>query len=246
MSTRLFILAAITSLLLATPAQAVYQGPQPLHFDQLTNSEKQDPIEQQTPWVRPPDCTLRCPFPDDHAQWVTNPTSCWWDVDDHRTLYAADDYLNAGASVQVSDCQIAETDSLYQTKYGQTAWWSNAPRPLGVQISAPSASLTVTACYQPQGRCFGLPAVYNAALRTYSYNGCIGVSYQDGTTLPTIADSNGGIGILTTRTVTITNPTNKTVRQISGQIAQVGWGSSDAGCTYTSTYPHNEYPFHWT
>src|SRR4051794_31838037 len=96
---------------LAAPAAG---GPQPLHFDQMGNNEKQDPIEQQTPWVRAPYCTLQCAFPDDHSQWVTNPTSCWWDTDDHRSLYATGDYLDAGASVQVTDCQIAETGIQYQ------------------------------------------------------------------------------------------------------------------------------------
>src|SRR6266852_8354656 len=124
-------------------------GPQPVQFDQLTNSEKKDPVEQQTIWVSPPACTTLCPFPDDRSQWVTNPTSCWWDADDHRSVYATNDYLDSNASVQVSDCQIAEADYTYETRYGTTGWWTNPPRPLGMQINAPSPNLTVTACYQP-------------------------------------------------------------------------------------------------
>lgn len=221
---------------------AASAAPDQLHFSILTVGERQTIVEQQTDtaegdiWPGP-------------GPWVENHSGCWWDVDDHQTLYASEDELGAGQMVTQTDCIIAESDPIWNTNFGYSAWWSNPPRPLGVELRAPSDQLIVEACFSPQARCFSNVPVYDPARRLYVYNVCVGVVYGDpyDPAIVAIPDSGaGGIGVQTTRTVTVTNPTSRTVRKISGEIAQNGYGWDDASCPYrggTYSWANVEFPF---
>ena len=225
----------------ASAGQARASAPLPLHFAFSASPVKQNPVEQQTPTT---DATFP---PTDHSVWVVNNTPCAWDVDDQWERFATDDYLDAGASVTVTDCTIAESNPLWNENHGMWAWWSNEPRTLGIRIDAPSDNLLVSACFQPQGRCFSAAPSWRADLKRYEYHLCIAVSYDPGDpAIQTIPDSNGGLGVYTDRIVTISNPTGKQVRSISGDVAQIGYGPSAAGCAWFDYSMVRLYPFWWT
>lgn len=240
---RRWLLLLVAALLLAPAATAA--PPPPLHFDMLTAGDWQNPVEQWTEWDAP--CGVLC---SDQAGWVTNPyrfgaDPCAWDVDDHWERIATDDSLPAGATVNVSACFVADPNPIVQNHYGLLTDWSYPARSLSVDVFS-QQPLTVTVCYQPQGRCFASPPAFNASRGQWEQKACIAVQYA--TTDPAVqpvAGSNGGSGVVTHATVTVTNATKKAVRQITGEIAQVGAGSTGAwGCSAGGT-PQASYPFTW-
>ena len=138
---------------------------------------------------------------------VVNPTVCLWDIDD-RVVWFANGTLEANASTSASDCLIA--DSHHHL--------------LGFRLYSPSGALQVTVTYQPQGvtRAF-TPVLVNGE---YEYRGCIIGPLYDGNEpeVQIIPGSNGGWGVETTMTLTVTNPTPSKIRNSD---ATVTWRSSE-------------------
>ena len=180
-------------------------------------------IEQQDDWPKPVD-------------FIRNSVSggfgdpCAWSVNDHLD-WLAGGYLDAGASTSAQACIVSDFNPVYATRFGTTAWWSMAVYGFfGVSVSEP---LAAEVCYSPQGRCFS------------GQSFCGRANYApDVPALSDIADSHGGRGVVTTITLTVSNPTSKRVRD-----AVVRWGiSSDVffpvGCEELPT--SGEYPFKWT
>jgi len=212
---------------------------------QTVTQNIQDPIEQETDW----------PFPADQSQWVINPSRsvpCSWDVDDHWQQYAQGT-LNAGASLTVDECVIASPTCFYRTSYGQTAHWCQQAGFLGQKLQASTSGLTVSMCWQPQGRCFTPSPVYDSANRVYVWKSCARAQYTEGDpTLVSIPGSQGGIGLYQTVTVTVTNPTSHNARNVFSDVSAVGtpWYATDtgeSGCPgensglYMTDYPFTYY-----
>lgn len=181
-------------------------------------------IEQQDDWPQPEDFIRNSVFGGfDHP--------CAWSVDDHLD-WVAGGYLDPDASSTSQVCIVSDFNPVYATRYGTTGWHSMAAYGFfGVSVPAP---LAATVCYSPQRRCF--------TGQTF----CGRVNYRpDDPALQDIADSHGGRGVITTITLTVSNPTAKRVRDVV-----VRWGiSSDvyfpAGCSgYAQT--HSDYPFVWS
>lgn len=238
------LLASAFALLLLAPSATA--GPEPLHLS-LSTIEIQNPVEQWTPWVNSPSCTNRCPYPDDHSQWVVNPTGCAWDVDDHWHYFDTDGYIGGGGSFSFQTCQITEQSTIYHCTYGSCAWIGDGPREYAVDLFAPSPGLTVNVCYQPTGRCFALAPAWRPDMKRYEYHLCAGVRWDNNDpNLQPIAGSNGGYGVPTTQTLTVANQTRNTVRHLDAVVAMVGWGQHDAGCNDNNWQPVFEYPFFWS
>jgi hypothetical protein len=185
--------------------------------------------------------------------WVVNPRpDCTWDINDWSSIGTTGD-LAPRAAVSGSACQIEGYNPMYVEKNGMLAWWG-APSPwFGVEVAAPSADLAVKMCYSPQDRCFTLsPQTFDA--KTYRYRLCAQVVYRpDDAALQPIPDSTpdalaagsaAGLGVETTITFTVSNPTGRIVKGVG-----VNWGvSSDAVFTRacpTHTANQTDYPFRW-
>lgn len=179
-------------------------GTQPLTWAISGSVQFDNPIEQQTDW----------PFPADLAEWVINPTDdCVWDVDDNYTYFGYGSVV-AGSNASISQCFVSDPTSIYKTNYGHTAYWSQAHKYLAFSLSAPKPGLVVTVCYTPQGRCF-TPKPYLLNNR-YTYESCTQVAYRDENDpdVYEIPGSQGGIGVITDVTVTVSNPTRQTIKDL--------------------------------
>lgn len=130
------------------------------------------------------------------------PQACLWSADD-RAEYGA--YGSLSGAVTLTECEIADQ---FQRLHS-------------VKIVADSPSLTVTLRFDPPGTMFTVTPQLVAG--RYEYRGCVvGPMYSGG---PTVFDSNGGWGVPTTTTLTITNP-GHTQRKVSGYFEM---GSNSSG-----------------
>ena len=172
--------------LLAMPLIAATFGP--WEFE-----DTQNPVEQQTQGgaTQP-----------DHSLWVVNNTGCVWDADDSRSMGFLDSTLAAGETVSGSKCYIAD--------------WQD--RQFYVNAFSKSPDLVVTLEVQPLGFAFTLIPSFDSAVRRYRYEMCFRqADYdRDYPNFQPIPDSGfGGVGVPQTITVSIRNPTNRTVRSTS-------------------------------
>lgn len=223
-----------------------------------TSAALYNPVEQWTDWVQ----GTYNGFPADPSLWVNNPTSCAWHVDD-STVWVAEGELLAGGSGVASLCMVSDQNPIYATHYGMTAWWSGVRNRFAVTISSPSSALIVTACYQPQARCFAVNAVWHQETDDYRYLACIQAVYDPGDpALVEVPGSNGGgrefggFGVVTTIATTITNPTGHTIRDLRAamEVTNVGSGSQRIGAGAALAceaglaeinWPSYDYPFRW-
>ena len=98
-----------------------------------------------------------------------------------------------------------------------------------------SPDLVVTMTFQPQDMTFTLaPRPSPTYSRSYEYRGCVRGPLYDGSeaTIEDIPNSNGGWGVKGTVTVTVTNPTGKTVRTVNADFR----AGSDAPGAYRQTF----------
>jgi hypothetical protein len=149
---------------------------------------------------------------------VTYSGSCLWSLDSNEK-WSGYGYLAAGTSASSGDCLIADI--------GQHL--------TGVNFTSTSANLKVTISYQPQGRSYSIKPVKTST--GYQYKGCVaGPFYSTLPLLPQVPDSTGGNGVLTQINITITNPTNQTIKKIA-PFAVFGPNSPDLQgiCTGTIT-----------
>lgn len=187
-----FLVAFLLSLaLVCVFPVAAHGGPSTFAWSVISNVQIDQPVEQQTPWID--DGGPGQPWwPNDRSLWVTNPTGCAWDVDDHWQVFA-DGALTAAS---YPFCFVVETPSVHNTLWGQEGWWSFAPRALAVSVRSSSPSLTVKACFSP-GACTTFPPQQEK--RSYNYHGCVRLTTQNASE---IAGSNGGLGEITQGTLT--------------------------------------------
>lgn len=233
----------------ATAAKTASRGgPQSLFLGDGNggNIEIQQPVEQWTDWQ----C---CEF---LQPWVTNPTGVAWDVDDHWEKIDVDATLAANTTVTSTSQEVADVDPTWHCLNGLCAWWSGGKREFQVFVGAPASTLLVSTCYAPQSRCFNAPAVYDKPNKRYVYGMCVTVRYtNDDPAVAMIPGSGGdaftsgptrGLGLLTTETVRIGNPTSHTVRNIAAFVQMVGTGGDGAVCSPTTHHIDTvDYPFSW-
>jgi hypothetical protein len=178
----------------------------------------QQPVEQQTEGgATQPDQSL----------WVVNNTGCAWDADDSRFSGATDGTLAPGVTATGSRCVISD-------------WNEHA---VYVNVNSKSPDLVLTLSYEPQGYVF--PAARRLVDGRYVYEICVkGVDYTENVSpeLQPIPNSGyGGVGVVTTFTYSLRNPTSRTVRDTHGRmtlraVPDLACGS---GWTFTrtGTYP---------
>lgn len=178
-----------------------------------SNVQIDQPVEQQTPWIADGG-DGQAWWPNDTSLWVTNPTGCAWDVDDHWQLFA-DGALAAGVPVTYQFCSIVETTSIWTTIYGNQNWWSFPKRLAGVSVRTRSPDLTVEVCLSD---CVQVPRYPDG--RGYEYRGClIRALPVGGPSIIEVPGSNGGLGAVTQGTfrVTATKKTSATsIAVVSG------------------------------
>lgn len=188
---------------------------------------------QHSPWIEQQQITATTP---------TNPFGgeCLWSVNDHE-LWTTFGYLDAGISVGRSKCVVADHGLVAPYGFSTAAVYAKSP------------DLSVSVCFS-QGRCFSPSPVYVSSSRQYRWTFCGKVHYDpDDPALVEIPDSFGGLGEVSTVTTTITNTTDRRLRDI---VARVGYASDIAvfmgwvdaeGCLPTIPYvDHFEYPYRWT
>lgn len=222
-------------------------GPQQFGFHLLSNVQIDNPVEQQTPEVT--DCVVACPWTNTTSLWVTNPyrsLPCAWDVDDHWQLGDTNGYLGPGASAVARACLVAEADHIYNTVYGLSAWYSNSPRRVSLNLAAPSASLSATICFSPQSQCFALVPRYDPGSHTFHYDGCALLSYGVGDPALGPVPNSVGIGVVTTATVTVANPTARKIAKIDGSLRVEGGYVAVTYCDFAAHPPQSSYPFLWS
>ncbi len=230
---RRFILILILALGLAVPAAAGKPPSQePLHFDDFGLVQHGGSVEQQSDT-----------FTNDPAHDVWNatlydadPRWCTWDVDDRWTRLAANDWLDAHTYATDTQCVIAESTAIWKYSQGVAGWHgNNSARPLVVDVTAPSANLLVSVCYQSVtlSQCFAIPPVANGSV--YNYRWCADIRFpmvrywqepehvlitEYPPEMQPIAGSNGGRGQLVDQTIIVSNPTNSRVRNITANFTQ--------------------------
>ena len=154
--------------------------------------DTQQPVEQQTQGgaLQP-----------DHSLWVVNNTGCAWDADDSRSMGFVDSTLAAGETVTGSKCYIAD--------------WEDRQFYVNILSKSPKLVVTLDALRFD----FTLSPSYDSSIRRYRYEMCWNrADYdRDYPNFQPIPDSGfGGVGVPTTITVSVGNPTNRTLRGVSG------------------------------
>jgi hypothetical protein len=126
--------------------------------------------------------------------------------------------MESGAVATYTDCLIADDVSHLQGILLRT----------DAQQPEDATGLTVTVRYEPQGVEFALTRrASDIPDYDWQWEGCIvGPVYFDRSVLPIVPDSNGGHGLRTDWTVTITNTGPVRIRRVSGGTS---FGSSSPG-----------------
>jgi len=237
---------------LATTASA--NPSNPLLLDWNYSPVRQNPIEQYLP-VNVTNTTASLGYGNyNGVTW-----GCSWDVDDNSTFSDTGD-LNAGASTSVNACQVMGTYNSPNPSSCQYDF-ANARRcgfPVGVRVVSSSSSLNVSLCFS-QGPCFN-PQPKLISSRSYEYTACVRAiyPYQDSRDAD-IPGSGGGHGIINDEVLTVSNPTNKSVKGIFASLNQIGWyqGLSGSGpvnyqdpsapyCYYDNIDAQTDGIFRWT
>lgn len=183
------------SLLATTAVTAVGAQPLPLTFVSAPWAySKQSPVEQQSPgylqWQGTGDPSYYTP-----GSWVSNPTSCVWDVDDDQVRYASGVTLDPGATAGDQICLNADMAGLN---------WSG--HLAGIWLISNSPNLVVTISFLP-GSSFTVRPTWNSGSRAYDYKACSPTpAYAQGDpALQPVANSNGGVAVATQVKLTIKN-----------------------------------------
>lgn len=225
-------------LLLAIPVSAAPQ--QPLWLDGgIGSSQYTAWIEQQDNWPKPTDGTA-----------MTNPfgSACLWSLNDHWRKQALG-FLDPGVVSSHEACVVSDFNPVWATRGTTTAWWSNALYGFyGVQVYAPSDKLTVTICYQPQGKCFTPAVFYDNMAKLWSWRFCGRANYlPNDSALVEIPGSGGARGVVTSVTLSVKNIGSRRARDILAKWSVSSDIVEEPGCVAWSDRPANhDYPFAWT
>lgn len=240
---RILFIAVFLLCGFVTSSASSQGGPEPFHA--TGGSGQLDTyIEEQNDYS---DCCTIVP------PAITNPyPGTYWDVNDHFNE-GFSGYVDPG-TVSVFPIQIVwDPNPLYSCR-PTCNWWNFTPYGkhfYTLSVTANSSSLLVHVCFTPQNRCFDPQPVWNGlarskALWTWTFHGR--VVYQGNPLDPVvqeIPDSNGGIGVLSEVTGTITNTSGSRIKNVTaGQAISsdvFGPCSSEAPCSNLVS----EYPFTW-
>lgn len=162
---------------------------------------EQQSHEGQSDWMQ--QCNL------DPSSCVVNSTPCAWTADS-RVTYQGFGFLAAGATASASFCFVAD-------------WQQHI---LGAAVQSASPDLIVKMRYEALGVEFVIPP--RPITHGYDYRGCVVgpfYAHSDPQLLP-IPGSNGGVGLRTDITMTVTNPTGRKERDVSAQFVL---GSNEPG-----------------
>lgn len=195
--------------------------PHPLDLSQVTGGGQMTHVIERQSWF------LDCCTPDP-SHTVVNPGGLGsWDINDHLAFIAGGS-LAAGASTSGNWRHIWAWNPIFSCR-PMCANWSGVSNWYGADIIAPSPNLTASVCFAPQDRCFIVAPVWSAEWNAYAYLFCAQVVYvPEDPALVDIADSGGGRGVPSTMTLSVANPTNRTVRNVTA-----GYGTS-SDVTFTS------------
>lgn len=248
---RVMLVFALTLSISVLSAVVTAGKPQPLDLTSYFgfNQGPGGVIEKQSWWL---DGTHADP---NHT--VINPgtetfgRTCTWDINDHSEFSTGTRFLGAGASTSREDCHLFDFDPVYRCDSGTCAWWSGTSNWVGLRVDASSPDIKATICVAPQGTCFTVLPVYDVSTHLYVYSICAQARYApDDPAVQDIVGSNGGRGMPTVVTRTVTNPTTRTIKTVTAS-----WGlTSDVvttpGCpsyaTPSWTWPTRDvYPWRW-
>jgi hypothetical protein len=234
------LLVAICCLLLTVPASA---GPAPpLDFQGTGFQQSHQTLEKYNVW----------PQPTDPAQLVIDPTTnCTWDINEHSE-WTDTGSLAPGATASTQTCVVWGYNPMYVARNGLLAWYSSVSHWHAVSITGPQG-LNVQVCYATPARCFTVPS--KPVDRTYQYSFCSQVVYQPGDPALTLIPgstpdplpwgSAPGEGSLTTVTISVSNPTGRTAKDILARWGMASDHTFPPGCSQTHPAPSVDYPFSW-
>ena len=214
--------------------------PQPISFDRWTGgSQGHSIIDKQSWWLDSshvdPTHTVTNPGP------VTFGRSCTWDINEHSDFSTITGFIAAGTSTSREDCHVFDFDPVYSCFGDVCSSRSFNSNWVGLQVYASSSNLVSTMCFQPQGDCFTATPVYDSTLKLYNYAICAQALYiPDDLAVIDIDGSNGGRGVPTIITRTVTNPTANTVKTA---VAKWGLASDVITAPGCPEYPWRQWPF---
>jgi hypothetical protein len=230
----------------------------PIEFSGNWYGQQNNVVEQQSDQHWPPD-PLR--YNPDWLHYVIDPiNNCMWNADDNAQLIQVGRYVGAGQTVSGSYCKIADSHSAYVCINDQCASWAfSKAEAIGYAVTSPSKSLVVKLSWQPQNKVFTLTPV-QIDRQTYRYSICVAIYYDkdDPLALQHVPGSNGsndpnsveGVGVVSSVTPSITNPTSKAIKGIAYELTALGASQvNDNVCTqgppnyYSGS--NREYPFIW-
>ncbi len=195
------------------------------------------------------------PFSAGNPRYVLNNSGCPWTGDDngYATLTGS---LGAGSRYAANYCRIAAPQGVYTCRSGTCATWGYDVNSAAVDITAPSQNLVASLCWS-DGGCFAPYSIALNASGLYEYRICVTTRYyaSDPAVIPISDSGTGGIGVPETITVSVVNPTSKTVRNVAVEYGIVNSGNNPAqsyahvnvGCPANGANgaPNANYPFWW-
>ncbi len=187
-------------LILLAGTQLANAGPQVYQGGEVRVSYLDRIVEQWNHW----------PLNPDPSTWAVNPTQCPWDPNDMFS-YTSSGNIAAGVSVMITGCLIADPNPVLNG--------SQPSRPtIQTTLEASRPDLVATLCYQPAGDCFTATTHWSDAARDWDYDLCVrGPTYHNNASeVQPIEGSNGGYGVPTTYTLSITNPTSRKITAYNG------------------------------
>lgn len=234
----------------------------PLVFKTIWYGQQNLVVEQQSDQHWPAD-PLR--YNPDWLHYVINPVdNCKWNDDDNADVIATNMIAKANTTVSGRYCKIIDSHSAYVCINDICSSWSFAKaEAIGFQFISKSPSLLVSMVIQPQNKVINLTPVFNTTTKNYQYRICISAYYNNGDPMMGyIPGSNGsndpnsveGTGLVSYFTPTVTNPTNKDVRDVSYYVQALGASQLGSGPCYDGAplqshqfgeIIYKEYPFSW-
>lgn len=241
-------LALVASLLVA-PVQARPQQPRLALTNSLGLAQRDHIVEQLSDF----------PYDPANPRLIVNPTADVWSVNDRWSIGGIG-YLEAGGQITTAAALIAGYNPVYKTLRGYSAWWSGLSRSTGTEVTSP-VLLDVNLVFNP-GQSFSLTPVWvpgtkgkDRVAAHWRYSLCAQIVYTpDDPTLVLIEGSQAGtegpgLGVPTTFSLVISNPSSNTVSDIAASLSAVsasGLGTDVApGCPGSHVLTQSSYPFRW-
>ena len=215
--------------------RSVVAGPTPALFYEWSEHYQFEVVSNQSPNYTTYNCGYEPFGPTPPAQdncdpslWVVNPLRwpndppCVWDGDD-RVQRNGWGQIGGQATVSDSIC-ILSANSFHHTH---------------VLIGAPVSSLVVTLHFEPQDVTFTVPPGPGAGSK-YGYRFCLTgpVYHMTSPALQPVADSNGGVAVPTTVTLSIKNTLNKAIKPVAAYFRVGNINPSISPCRQSSDLFH--------